>query len=57
MKIQIRRAIPTIACAAAISAMPALADDEIKVVKGQISNYYIPVVKEHIITGKVTDDT
>ena len=57
MKIQIRRAIPTIACAAAISAMPALADDEIKVVKGQISDYYIPVVKEHIITGKVTDDT
>ena len=31
MKIQIRRAIPTIACAAAIAAMPALADDEIKV--------------------------
>ena len=57
MKIQIRRAIPTIACAAAIAAMPALADDEIKVVKGQISDYYIPVVKEHIITGKVTDDT
>ncbi len=28
-------------------------DDSIKVVKGQVSDYYIPIVKEHIISGVV----
>lgn len=33
--------------------LQAAADNEVKVVKGQISDYYIPVVKEHIIRGTV----
>ena len=37
------------------ASMPAAADNEVKVVKGQISDYYIPVVKEHVVKGKVTD--
>ena len=30
--------------------------DSIKVVKGQVSDYYIPVVKEYTITGTVSDE-
>ena len=36
-------------------ALQAAAEDEVKVVKGQISDYYIPVVKEHLIRGTVSD--
>lgn len=32
------------------------ADDSIKVVKGQVSDYYIPVITEYHVTGTVTDD-
>ena len=31
--------------------------DSIKVVKGQVSDYYIPVVQEYNITGTITDET
>lgn len=31
-------------------------DDSVKVVKGQVSEYYIPVVKEYEITGTVVDE-
>lgn len=31
--------------------------DSIRVVKGQVSNYYIPVINEYIVKGKVTDAT
>ncbi len=31
-------------------------DDSIKVVKGQVSDYYIPVVTQYDITGTVTDE-
>ena len=31
--------------------------DSIKVIKGQVSDYYIPVVKEYTISGTVTDET
>lgn len=31
-------------------------DDSIKVVKGQVSDYFIPVVKEYEITGTVVDE-
>ncbi len=33
----------------------AYAEDNIKVVKGQVSDYYIPVVEQHEIKGRVTD--
>lgn len=39
----------------AAAALQAAAEDEVKVVKGQISDYYIPVVKEHLIRGTVSD--
>ena len=39
----------------AAAALQATAEDEVKVVKGQISDYYIPVVKEHLIRGTVSD--
>ena len=39
----------------AAAALQAAAEDEVKVVKGQISDYYIPVVKEHMIRGTVSD--
>lgn len=31
-------------------------NDSIRVVKGQVSNYYIPVVKKKLIAGKVTNE-
>lgn len=31
-------------------------DDSIKVIKGQVSDYYIPVVKQYEITGTVVDE-
>ena len=37
------------------SPVTASGEDEIKVVKGQVSDYYIPVVKEHLIKGVVKD--
>lgn len=40
---------------AAISFSMAFADGDVKVVKGQISDYFIQVVKRHNIKGKVTD--
>lgn len=40
----------------AMSAPSVAADEEIKVVKGQISDYYIPIVKEHVIKGVVKDN-
>lgn len=30
--------------------------DSVKVVKGQVSDYYIPVVNEYELTGIVTDE-
>ena len=33
-----------------------LSGDSIKVVKGQVSDYYIPVHKEYHISGTVTDE-
>jgi hypothetical protein len=30
--------------------------DSVKVVKGQVSDYYIPVVTEYNVTGVVTDE-
>lgn len=32
-------------------------DDNIRVVKGQVSDYFIPVVTHHTVSGKVTDDS
>ncbi len=37
------------------SAKAAATNDSVKVVKGQISDYYIPVRKEYFIGGKITD--
>ena len=37
------------------SPVTASGEDEIKVVKGQVSDYYIPIVKEHLIKGVVKD--
>lgn len=55
MKLRKLSGVTALGCLAALAGLSALADDEIKVVKGQISDYYIPVVKEHIIRGKVMD--
>ena len=41
-------------CGAA-GCLSASAEDNIKVVKGQVSDYYIPVVEQHEIKGRVTD--
>ena len=39
------------------STVPAIAaQDSVKVVKGQVSDYYIPIVQEYEITGTVTDE-
>ncbi len=51
----ISTAITLLIAFSAATPLSASADNEIKVVKGQVSDYYIPVVKEHLIKGKVTD--
>lgn len=38
-----------------LDSLSAAAGDSLRVVKGQVSNYYIPVVNEYQLTGRVTD--
>lgn len=38
-----------------LGSLSAAAGDSLRVVKGQVSNYYIPVVNEYQLTGRVTD--
>lgn len=49
-----------LAAVCSIMAAPSIAanaqGDSIKVVKGQVSDYYIPVHKEYHISGTVTDE-
>lgn len=49
-----------LAAVCSIIAAPSIAanaqGDSIKVVKGQVSDYYIPVHKEYHISGTVTDE-
>ena len=42
----------TLAATLAAGAQPV---DSVKVVKGQVSDYYIPVVKQRKVEGRVTD--
>ena len=43
------------AIAAIIALSAAASSDSVKVVKGQVSDYYIPVVQQYTVTGVVTD--
>lgn len=52
---QFKSKIASICLALAATANVA-ADDSIMVVKGQVSDYYIPVVKEYTISGTITDE-
>lgn len=57
MKKYILNQMAALGTVAALGVAAAWADEEIKVVKGQVSDYYIPVVKHHDIRGRVTDST
>ena len=43
------------AIVAVIALSAAASSDSVKVVKGQVSDYYIPVVQQYTVTGVVTD--
>ena len=52
-KFRMKRFLALVAICSALAANASI--DSVKVVKGQVSDYYIPVVTQYQVTGVVTD--